>query len=127
MEMRRAEWLLAAHPSSVPQARRLINGSLRHLPDESLDTVLLLASELMSNAVLHGTGSVGLHVGWDGEDVRVEVTDHSPEAPVVKSLDHDALNSTGRGLFLVDRLSSDWGVRTGGTGEGKTVWFTLRA
>jgi anti-sigma regulatory factor (Ser/Thr protein kinase) len=123
--LRCAEWLFAAQPQSVPQARGLIAHSLHQLPDEPLEVVLLLASELMSNAVLHGTGSVGLRLGWDGESVRVEVTDQSPEVPAVQSLDHDALG--GRGLLLVDGLSSDWGVLTGESGQGKTVWFTLHA
>ena len=120
----RAEWLFLAQPQSVPEARRLIALSLHHLPDESLDVVLLLVSELMSNAVLHGTGSVGLHLGWDRAGVRVGVTDQSSEVPVVPSLDLEALG--GRGLLLVDELSSDWGVLTGEAGQGKTVWFTLR-
>lgn len=122
--LRCADWLFAAEPRSVSQARGLIAHSLHQLPDESLAVVLLLASELMSNAVLHGTGSVGLRLGWDGEGVLVEVTDQSPEVPVVQSLDHGALG--GRGLLLVDGLSSDWGVLTGESGQGKTVWFTLR-
>ena len=124
MELRRTEWLFEAQPRSVPQARKLIARSLAHLPDESLEVVLLLASELMANAVQHGTGPIGVHLGWDSADVRLEVTDQSPEVPVVQSLGLDALN--GRGLRLVDGLSSEWGVRTGETDEGKTVWFTLR-
>lgn len=122
--LRCAEWLFAARPRSVAQARGLIAQSLPQLPEESLAVVLLLASELMSNAVVHGTGSVGLRLGWDGEGVRVEVTDQSPEVPVVQSLDHGALG--GRGMRLVDGFSSGWGVLTGESGQGKTVWFTLR-
>lgn len=118
-----AEWLFVAQPQSVPEARRLIAISLHHLPVDSLDVVLLLASELMSNAVLHGTGPVGLRLRWDGAGVRVGVTDQALRVPVVPSLDLEALG--GRGLMLVEGLSSDWGVQASETGQGKTVWFTL--
>jgi anti-sigma regulatory factor (Ser/Thr protein kinase) len=123
MELRRAEWEFAAEARSVAQARAMIAQRLHDLPDESLEVVLLLASELVTNAVRHGTGPVRVHVAWDDESVRVQVEDQSPEWPAVQTLDSDALN--GRGLILVDDLSSGWGVRAGGT--GKTVWFTLDA
>jgi len=123
MGLRRADWVLAAEPGSVTRARTLIAQTLHDLPDESLEVVLLLTSELVTNAVRHGTGPVGVSVTWGGGSVRVEVEDQSPEWPVVQAMDRDALN--GRGLILVDGLSRGWGVLAGGT--GKTVWFTLDA
>ena len=123
MERQRADWVLEADARSVAQARALIAQRLGDLPDDSLEVVLLLTSELVTNAVRHGTGPVGVHVTWGNGAVRVEVADQSPEWPVLQALDRDALS--GRGLLLVEGLSSGWGVLAGGT--GKTVWFTLDA
>ena len=95
--------------------------TMRDLPDEALETVLLLTSELVTNAVLHGAGPVSVHVAWGEGKLRVEVGDQAPELPVLRPLDAAAPN--GRGLLFVDSLSSGWGVLAGDT--GKTVWFTL--
>ena len=121
MELRRANWLLAAAKSSVPESRVLVGRALRDLPGASLEVVLLLTSELVTNAVRHGTGPVGLRLAWDDRRVRVEVEDASPERPVVRAIDQSA--SHGRGLMLIDALSEDWGVEA--VGPGKTVWFSL--
>lgn len=123
MERQRADAMLAADARSIAEARRLIVQTLHDLPDESLQVVLLLASELVSNAVRHGAGPVGVHVVCGDGNVRVDVQDQSPEWPVMRSVDADALN--GRGLVLVESLSNGWGVL--GEGTGKTVWFTLQA
>ena len=125
MEHVRADWVLAADARSVAQARALIAERLIGLPDESLEVVVLLTSELVTNAVLHGSGPVGLHVTWGDGTVRVEVHDQSPERPVVRGemVVRNALN--GRGLLLVDGLSSGWGVLVGR--PGKTVWFTVNS
>ena len=121
MGLRRADWVFAAEATSIARARTLIAQRLHDLPEESLEVVLLLTSELVTNAVRHGTGPVGVHVVWGGEDVRVEVEDQSHQWPVVQAIDRDAPH--GRGLILVDGLSSGWGVLAGRA--GKTVWFTL--
>lgn len=118
-----ADWVFAAEARSVPQARTLIAETLSEVPGESLQVVLLLTSELVTNAVCHGTGPVGVHVAWGDGDVRVDVDDQSPRWPVLQTV--DAYAQGGRGLILVDGLSDGWGVLTAAT--GKTVWFTLRA
>ena len=123
MELRRADWVFAAEARSIAQARALTRQMLHDLPVETLEVVLLLTSELVTNAVRHGAGPMGVHVVWDDGGVRVEVEDQSPERPVVQATDPDALD--GRGLLLVDGLSSGWGVLAGRT--GKIVWFTLDA
>jgi anti-sigma regulatory factor (Ser/Thr protein kinase) len=123
MGRQRADWVLEADAQSIGRARTLIAQTLGDLPAESLEVVLLLTSELVTNAVRHGAGPVGLHVVWGDGAVRVEVADQSPERPVVRAVDRDALN--GRGLILVDGLSTGWGVLAGR--PGKTVWFTLDA
>jgi hypothetical protein len=121
MELQRADWVLDAAGKPVAEARALIARTLVGLPGPYVDVVLLLASELVTNAVCHGAGPVALTVAWGGPSVRVEVADQSPEWPVLKAVEWDAPN--GRGLFLVDGLSSGWGVLA--AGQGKSVWFTL--
>ena len=123
MGLRRADWEFAAEATSIAQARTLIAQRLHDLPVKSLEVVLLLASELVTNAVRHGVGPVGVHLVWGDGGVRVEVEDQSPGWPVVQAMDPDALS--GRGLTLVEGLSSGWGVLAGGT--GKAVWFTFHA
>jgi len=93
-----------------------------------LDVLVLLASELITNAVTHadngaGAGSVSVCVRCLRGELRVEVHDgsHAMPAGVPVKVDDDA--ETGRGLMLVDALAAEWGFyRTPG---GKAVYFTL--
>lgn len=121
MALQRADWTFAAVPHSVTQARAEVAQRLEGVRPETLDVVLLLTSELVTNAVRHVGGQVGLHLTWDGRRVRVEVEDQSSDPPVVKSADQQALS--GRGLLIVDTLAGHWGVEP--RGSGKKVWFTL--
>src|SRR3954470_14940269 len=108
MVQQREDWELPGEASSIPRARTLMTQRLRDLPDDCLEVVLLLTSELVTNAVRHGGGPVGLHATWGVGGVRVEADERSPERPVLRAVDRDALN--GRGLMLIDDLSSGWGV-----------------
>lgn len=85
------------------------------------DEVLLLASELVTNAILHGRSEVRVEVACVDFHIRVTVHDENSRRPVMVSQDPDALD--GRGLALVAALSSDWGVDD--EAEGKAVWFEL--
>jgi anti-sigma regulatory factor (Ser/Thr protein kinase) len=115
---------LASRPESASTARRLSLSVVRHwaLPQVA-DTVELLVSELVGNAVRHtGARSVGLRMqrrcGW----IRVEVRDPSRALPCL--LPVREMDTSGRGLFLVDKLSDRWGVDL--HARGKTTWFELR-
>ena len=121
MRLQRVDWVFPADARSAARARALITQSLADLSGESQELVLLLTTELVTNAVRHGVGPVGVHVAWGDGHVRVEVEDQSPESPVMRPLDQNALD--GRGLILLDVLSSGWGVQA--TEGGKRVWFTL--
>jgi hypothetical protein len=78
---------------------------------------LCVASELATNAVVHARHPfiVRLDVG---ETLRIEVTDGSPRAPIVRSPPPDAEN--GRGLLIVSQLSTRWGVDW--IADCKVVW-----
>lgn len=81
----------------------------------------MCVSEAVTNAVLHAGTALRLVIREDGSTIRVEVTDEDPSPPVRRN---PTLHSpTGRGLILIDRLSSSWGVDGGA--HGKTVWLEL--
>lgn len=83
---------------------------------EARDRVELLASELVTNAVVHAGSLVTMDVELEADgSVLVEVADGSPDHPVLR--DADLLEESGRGLELVDKLSVEWGVRDGGLRE----------
>ncbi|WP_433892837.1 ATP-binding protein [Streptomyces sp. CA-111067] len=115
---------LTSRPESASTARRLSLSVVRKwsLPQYA-DTVELLVSELVGNAVRHtGARTFGLRMqrrrGW----IRVEVRDPSRALPCL--LPVRDLDISGRGLFLVDKLSDRWGVDL--QPRGKTTWFELR-
>ena len=104
---------------AVPMARRFTADALRDVQDDLVDDVELVVSELVTNALLHGAAPVVLRLSVARDRVRVEVEDSGRELPVRMRQDGEAM--TGRGLSLVARLSSGWGVEPAG-GRGKVVW-----
>jgi anti-sigma regulatory factor (Ser/Thr protein kinase) len=90
---------------------------------DQADTAELLASELVTNAVVHGCGSVTMRMEYDSTGLAVTVRDDEPNLPVVPPQDPLALH--GRGLHLIQALASAWGVEPDGGGPGKGVWFRL--
>lgn len=85
------------------------------------DDLELLATEVTSNAIRHAGTTATAVVRFLGDRVRVEVGDGSRAMPV--SRDPDPMADGGRGLPLVDILSSAWGVVP--THHGKRVWFEV--
>ncbi len=120
------EVVLPSLPESAATARRLAQVVVLRQwnlgPKVTEDTVLLV-SELVGNAVRHtGARVFGLHMrhrpGW----IRVEVRDPSRGLPCLMPVQETDIS--GRGLFLVDKLSDRWGVDL--LPRGKTTWFELR-
>lgn len=102
-------------------ARRHVRGLLLGWELEPLlDPVLLLTSELVTNALLHTGTAIVVRVTREGAGVRVEVEDGSSVPPVQRR--HSTSASTGRGVQLLASLASDWGWRAL-EGGGKAVWF----
>jgi len=91
-------------------------------PDEAL-VVELLASEVVTNAVVHGPerGHVAVRAGVRDGAFTVAVTDQGHGGPVLR--DPEPTEPSGRGLHVVANLASAWGVEPGS--EGTTVWFTV--
>lgn len=104
-------------------ARAFVRGAVEQsdLEDEALSDLLLLTSEVVTNAVLHGGGVTEVRLLHSGDRTRVEVDDDSVDVPSERKYGVDA--TTGRGLGFLTMLASSWGVapRAG----GKTVWFEI--
>lgn len=90
-----------------------------------LDPLLLVVSELVGNAVRHGSAPVRMLLRRTGVGVRVEVHDEAADAaPAGFSALPDLDAESGRGLFLVDATATDTGVQQI-PDDGKVVWATL--
>ncbi|MEV5550229.1 ATP-binding protein [Streptomyces sp. NPDC052309] len=90
------------------------------------EDVLLVVSELVTNACLHAEGPDELWITCDRKVIRLEVSDRGTGQPAPRT-PHRAGRPGGHGMFIVQRLCLDWGViRTPGV-AGKTVWAELGA
>ncbi|CAL9393328.1 hypothetical protein SUDANB145_01311 [Streptomyces sp. enrichment culture] len=110
---------------AVPEARRALRELLRRWgrPDRS-EVALLLAGELVTNALVHTDRDAVLTATVGPRVLRVEVRDFVSRWPRPRAV--DAGDSTsGRGLLLVQSLADAWGVRAHAV--GKSVWFELDA
>jgi anti-sigma regulatory factor (Ser/Thr protein kinase) len=111
-------------------ARQLVTAELGEILDlETLYDVLLLTTELVTNAVVHAgvdeTRNLEIQVDWQSPLLHVSVFDPGGETePRVQQPDVEVPG--GVGLFLVDQLSSRWGVERGHDGSTQ-VWFELPA
>ena len=113
--------MLAPDASSLFLARCFASSMLELWDYEDPDDIVpLLTSEIVSNAVRHAGGSVGLElVLVDGETLRVQRGDESPDTPVIRRPSPDGIG--GHGLTIIESLARRWGVeRHGGF---KVVWF----
>jgi PAS domain S-box-containing protein len=112
-------WTLDAQPANVRDARELARETLATWGlTELSETVELLVSELVTNAVCHGAGDIGLRLIRAGS-LLCEVRDDGYELPTLRSADVTA--EDGRGLQLVTALAERWGAQR--TPTGKVVWF----
>lgn len=89
--------------------------------DELIEPVVLLTSEVVSNALLHSGTAMTVQVARDGAGVRVSVEDGSVVAPVRRR--HSTTASTGRGVQLLASIAAEWGTEE--LTAGKIVWFTV--
>lgn len=104
-------------------ARRYVAGFCQACDLEELcDLAALLTSEVVTNAVVHGSGRVEVRPTLREHGLRVEVGDANPTPPA--RLQAGVGEEHGRGVALVDSLAGSWGVRPG-AGGGKVVWFEV--
>jgi anti-sigma regulatory factor (Ser/Thr protein kinase) len=118
-------------PESAKAAREFTAATLRqwHL-DPLVSDAVLVASELVTNAISHGSPQAGDELGapleltWSYQVSRLicVITDRAVEPPVAAAADPDA--ESGHGLQIVGALAAAWGWTMLGTGE-KAVWAAL--
>ena len=101
--------------------RTAVEGGITGMANQVVE---LLSSELLANAVLHGTNgtAIGIQVRRTEVAVRISVSDGGDTSPVV--LHREPSAASGRGMAIVEAMSSRWGVEEQADG-GKTVWFEL--
>jgi anti-sigma regulatory factor (Ser/Thr protein kinase) len=119
-------------PDAPTRARHALRERLRHMLDASTARDLeLLISEVVTNAVRYGTagsadgrGHIDVRVEVDSEMINVHIVDPGPgfsrRTPIRPRFERDP---GGFGLFLLDQLSSRWGVER--DERGFRVWFRL--
>ncbi|MGH3157299.1 MAG: ATP-binding protein [Streptosporangiaceae bacterium] len=137
--LRMREWPLGSYlalralPASVRRARRHATATLREWQLETLaDPVEVLTSEIVTNAVHASADAVlqprkagqaaqiGFWLTSDRRSVLIQVWDADPRPPIRQDNGLDA--ETGRGLMLVETLSTQWGCCAPGCPAGKIVW-----
>lgn len=105
-------------------ARRLVAAGCAEAATgpQCAESAALMTSEVVTNAVLHGTGDITFAFLAGQVLVRVEVGDEGPEHPAPR--DGVVDEEGGRGMVIVQALSSGWGVEA--DPPGKVVWFEVR-
>lgn len=121
----RAEQLELSHDVASPRsARAFVSAVLLGwgVDGAGAERFLLLVSELVSNAVLHGAGNIQISISERARGaalVRIEVRNEGHGTPAMRHAERNDLS--GRGLRLVDELSDRWGSNA--NGEHTVVWF----
>ncbi|MCX5060133.1 SpoIIE family protein phosphatase [Streptomyces sp. NBC_00452] len=118
-----ATWQLAARDDTAAHARTLVSAALRrwHTSDQAQDSALLVISELVTNAVVFTTGPVTVRLVKAGGRLICEVGDTGNGRPRLRR--GQVLDDSGRGLHVIHKLTTRWGVRW--TNAGKAVWAEL--
>ncbi len=119
----RESWTVWRVPEAVRHARRFTKRTLRAWGvTEDSDAILLVVSELVTNALVHTDGQVRLDLTLINSRFRIAVADISPRTPIKPtSIGWEATG--GRGILLVEALSAAWG--TVPVSGGKQVWAEL--
>ncbi|WP_330331372.1 ATP-binding protein [Streptomyces sp. NBC_00536] len=89
--------------------------------EEAAEDVLLMVSELVTNACMHAGGPGALVLRHTADGLRMEVSDGSPEHPRRRSPGNPSVPG-GHGLIVLERLSREWGWERNEAVGGKTVW-----
>jgi DNA-binding NarL/FixJ family response regulator len=108
---------------SPRRARRFADEALQRWDcGELVDTVSLLLSELVSNAVMHAESPSEVVVRLHEDRLRIEVADRNATIPHRRP--PDDRSPSGRGIALVEKLADAWGLEL--EAGGKRIWFEVR-
>lgn len=112
---------LPSSPDSVRAARRQARRfcATHSVDDDRVEATVLVTSELVTNALRHGTPPLAYNIAMDGTDVLVVVQDSDGRAPGDGKASPLSADS-GRGLFIVSTVARAWGWTP--CADGKHVW-----
>jgi anti-sigma regulatory factor (Ser/Thr protein kinase) len=111
--------------SSPAEARRQVREFAAEHDVDDLTLLLLVVSELVTNAVVHGAEPIEMRASVEGGTVRVEVSDSDPDISTVVTPPHASEQIGGRGLEIIDSVTRSWGAFPNDT--GKIVWAELES
>ena len=118
---------LGSGPDAAAEARRAIARLRADLDPPLMETLRLLVTELVTNSVRHTEcDALTLRIAIGKSAVITEVADEGPSFDIEALAGADGRGrdpDTGWGLFLVQRLARNWGVKE--EGRSKRVWFEL--
>jgi len=119
---------LLSTPQAAGTARRHVRGLLsgNGCSEDDVSSAVLLTSEVVTNAVLHGSPPIVLRLRHWGASLRVEVRDAGAAFGSASKGSSDLTAEGGRGLALIEALATSWG-RTAHDDVpiGKSVWFEI--
>lgn len=105
-------------PAKVPAARHKIRRLATPIVGAvAADSVELMASEAISNAILYGCGGATVTVSVTEKALRVEVRDDGPGFTIAGRVDH------GRGMTIIAALADRWEFVT--SEAGSSLWFEV--
>jgi anti-sigma regulatory factor (Ser/Thr protein kinase) len=113
------------HPAVSAAARRVAHDwcDARLISEDTSRDVVLVVSELVTNALLHGQGRITLDLDVDEDDVVVQVSDKLRQGPPIVAQVPDVLSVFGRGWLMTQSIARTTGVNN--TLHGKTVWARI--
>lgn len=114
--------LFSSRVEDPAHARRVVRSTFESISPLVVATAELLASELVTNAIVYGAGDPILLLDIRQDGVHVEVHDSGPAVDLAP-LNVGPTSVRGRGLDIVDALASSWGIEP--RPVGKSVWFDL--
>jgi anti-sigma regulatory factor (Ser/Thr protein kinase) len=107
--------------AEVRSARRFVAATLSEWESSRADEAAIVASELVTNALVHAKTPVTVTVERTSSAIRIEVSDGSSVVPILRELSDT--RTSGRGMRIVEELVDRWGSET--HADGKTVWVEL--
>lgn len=115
--------IFPADLASVGSARRWVRDALEadNSPEDVVELAVLLTSEVVTNAVVHGRSSVEISIERRETRVRIGVADS--DQGFIRRRTGDLSSLSGRGVELVESMASSWGINR--FLSGKQVWFEL--
>jgi two-component sensor histidine kinase len=110
--------------SSLREGRRFVAETLQdwQVDEAFIEPVLIVANELVANAIVHARSAPLLSLAETGSDLMVRVADNSPREPVPRAATMN--EAGGRGLLMVEALADQWGFDA--HASGKVVWVTFK-